>query len=80
MWGIVLVVTIFVATLVVYKVDVTEYAVVTQFGYPISVNNEPGLKVKLPDPIQSVQRLDKRVQIYQTTSIELLTLDKKVFP
>ena len=25
---------IFVATLVVYKVDVTEYAVVTQFGNP----------------------------------------------
>jgi len=76
-WGVALIATIFVATLVVYKVDVTEYAVVTQFGNPVSISSEPGLKVKLPDPIQSVQRLDKRIQVYQTTSIELLTLDKK---
>ena len=61
----------------VYKVDVTEYAVVTQFGNPVNVNENPGLKVKLPDPVQSVQKLDKRVQVYQTNSIELLTLDKK---
>jgi len=64
-------------TLVVYQVDTTEFAIVTQFGNPIRVVESPGLRVKLPDPIQSVQRLDKRVQVYQTTSIELLTLDKK---
>ena len=75
--GIVLVAVIFVATLMVYTVDVTEYAVVTQFGDPVAVYDNPGLKVKLPDPIQSVQRVDKRLQVYQTTSIELLTLDKK---
>lgn len=71
------VVVLFLATLVVYKVDVTEYAVVTQFGNPVSMELEPGLKVKLPDPIQSVQKLDKRVQVYQADSLELLTLDKK---
>ncbi|MEA5038581.1 MAG: protease modulator HflC [Clostridiaceae bacterium] len=64
-------------TLVVYQVDTTEFAIVTQFGNPVRVVENPGLQVKLPDPIQSVQRLDKRVQVYQTTSIELLTLDKK---
>ena len=48
-----------------------------QFGNPVNVNENPGLKVKLPDPVQSVQKLDKRVQVYQTNSIELLTLDKK---
>ena len=72
-----LTIVIFVAALVVYKVDVTQYAVVTQFGDPVRVDENPGLKVKLPDPIQSVQYLDKRVQVYQTSSIELLTLDKK---
>lgn len=72
-----LIVILFVATLMVYKVDVTEYAVVTQFGNPVNVSENPGLKVKLPDPVQSVQKLDKRVQVYQTNSIELLTLDKK---
>ena len=72
-----LTIVIFVAALVVYKVDVTQYAVVTQFVNPVRVDENPGLKVKLPDPIQSVQYLDKRVQVYQTSSIELLTLDKK---
>ena len=72
-----LTIVIFVAALVVYKVDVTQYAVVTQFGNPVRVDENPGLKVKLPDPIQSVQYLDKRVQVYQTSSIELLTRDKK---
>ena len=74
--GVGLIAVLFVATLMVYKVDVTEYAVVTQFGNPVNVNENPGLKVKLPDPVQSVQKLDKRVQVYQTNSIELLTLDK----
>ena len=75
--GIVLIVVLFIATLMLYKVDVTEYAVVTQFGNPVKVSDQPGLSVKLPDPIQAVQKLDKRVQVYQTNSIELLTLDKK---
>lgn len=64
-------------TLIIYKVDVTEYAVVTQFGDPVVTVDQPGLRVKLPDPLQSVQRLDKRIQVYKTNSIELLTLDKK---
>jgi len=76
-WGIVSVTVLLVLTLIVYKVDVTEYVVVTQFGNPVATIEEPGLKIKLPDPIQSVQRLDKRIQVYQTNSIELLTLDKK---
>lgn len=63
--------------LVIYKVDVTEYAVITQFGKPVVTITEPGLKLKLPDPIQSIQRLDKRVQVFQSESLELLTLDKK---
>lgn len=75
--GVGLIAVLFVATLMIYKVDVTEYAVVTQFGNPVNVSENPGLKVKLPDPVQSVQKLDKRVQVYQTNSIELLTLDKK---
>ena len=75
--GIVLIVVLFIATLMLYKVDVTEYAVVTQFGNPVKVSDQPGLSVKLPDPIQAVQKLDKRVQVYQINSIELLTLDKK---
>ena len=75
--GIALVLVLLTMTLMVYKVDVTEYAVVTQFGNPVATIDQPGLQIKLPDPIQSVQRLDKRIRVYQTTAIELLTLDKK---
>lgn len=63
--------------LIVYTVDTTEYAVVTQFGNPVKIVLEPGLQFKLPDPIQSVQRFDNRIQIYKAQPLELLTNDKK---
>jgi membrane protease subunit HflC len=75
--GLVLGMALLLLALIVFTVDTTEYAVVTQFGNPVAVITEPGLNVKLPEPIQTVQRLDKRIQIYQTSSLELLTLDKK---
>lgn len=68
---------LFVLTLMVYTVDTTEYAVVTQFGNPVAVVDEAGLRVKLPDPVQALQKLDKRVQVYQADSLELLTSDKQ---
>lgn len=63
--------------LVVYTVDTTEYAVVTQFGNPVNIVLEPGLKFKLPDPIQSLQRFDNKIQVYKADPLELLTADKK---
>ena len=76
-FGMVIGALVLLMTLVFYQVDVTEYAVVTQFGNPVSTILEPGLNIKLPDPIQSVHKYDKRVQVYQADPIELLTLDKK---
>ena len=76
-FGIVGVAVIFVLTLMVYTVDTTEYAVVTQFGNPVAVLDEAGLNIKLPDPIQSLQKLDKRVQVYQADTLKLLTSDKQ---
>lgn len=75
--GVLFAVILLFLSLILYTVDVTEYAVVTQFGNPVAAIDRPGLRLKLPDPIQSVQRLDKRIQVYQTDSINLLTLDKK---
>jgi membrane protease subunit HflC len=63
--------------LMVYTVDATEYAVVTQFGNPVNTIFQPGLKFKLPEPIQSVQRFDNRIQVYEADPLELLTSDKK---
>jgi membrane protease subunit HflC len=75
--GTLLLIVLFLATMVFYTVDETEYAVVTQFGNPVSTVSQPGLRIKLPDPVQSVQKFDKRIQVYQADLLELLTLDKK---
>jgi membrane protease subunit HflC len=58
-------------------VDITEIVVITQFGKPVRVVSEPGLTVKWPDPVQSVIRLDKRLQALDSNVGEFLTQDKK---
>jgi membrane protease subunit HflC len=73
----VLVVVFVVTTLMLFQLDTTEYAIVTQFGQPVRAITEPGLSIKLPDPIQSVIRLDKRTQIFNLPQSEFLTQDKK---
>ncbi len=75
--GVILGLLLLALNLIIYTVDTTEYAVVTQFGNPVNIVLQPGLKVKLPEPIQSVQRFDNRVQVYETEPLELLTSDKK---
>ena len=65
------------ANLVFFQVDATEAAVVTQFGNPVRVIDEPGLYVKLPDPFQSVVRLNTQLQVYSLPQTEFLTADKK---
>ena len=49
------------ATLTLYQVDTTEYAIVTQFGRPVRVLGDPGLYIKAPDPIQSVLKISKQI-------------------
>lgn len=44
-----------------FIVDQTESAIVLQFGKPIVVYKEAGLKVKLPFPLQEVRRYDNRI-------------------
>lgn len=66
-----------VISLMLFQVDTTEYAIVVQFGQPVQAITEPGLYFKLPDPIQSVIRLDRRLQVYNLPQAEFLTGDKK---
>lgn len=61
-----------------FTVDQAEYAYVTQFGRPVAIldgADAAGLHLKLPWPIQSVQRLDRRVQLFDLPPAELLTHD-----
>src|SRR5581483_8163699 len=62
----------------VYTVDRAEYVYVTQFGQHVATRDgasEGGLHVKLPWPVQSVQRLDRRLQYFDLPETELLTHD-----
>src|SRR5437660_11245628 len=61
-----------------FTVDQAEFAFVTQFGRPVAVLDgavDAGLHAKLPWPLQTVQRLDRRVQLFDLPPAELLTHD-----
>ena len=76
----VLVLLLWLVTSALYTVDRTEYVYVTQFGRPVALydgETEAGLQWKLPWPIQSVQRLDRRLQAFDLPGAELLTHDPK---
>jgi membrane protease subunit HflC len=59
-----------------FTVDVTQTAVVTQFGNPVSTVLEPGLKLKAP-LIHQVRKFDARLQVFEPPQGEYLTKDKK---
>jgi membrane protease subunit HflC len=64
----------------VFTVDRTEYAYLTQFGRPVAtydgaLADDAGLHLKLPWPVQSVIRLDHRLQHFDLLGAELLTQD-----
>lgn len=62
--------------LVFFQVDATEAAVVTQFGEPVRTITESGLYTKLPDPFQSVVRINTQLQVYNLPRTEFLTSDR----
>jgi membrane protease subunit HflC len=63
-----------------YTVDRADYVYVTQFGRHVDTQDGQsagGLYFKLPWPIQSVQRLDRRLQYFDLPETELLTHDSE---
>jgi modulator of FtsH protease HflC len=65
-----------------FTVDRTEFVYLTQFGRPVATFDgenaeEAGLHFKWPSPIQSVQRLDRRLQFFDLPGAELLTHDPR---
>jgi membrane protease subunit HflC len=66
----------------VFTVDRTEYVYLTQFGRPLAtfdgaLAGDAGFHFKLPWPVQSVIRLDHRLQHFDLLGAELLTHDPK---
>ncbi len=67
---------------VCFTVHETQYAIVTRFGDPVRVIEEPGFRVKWPAPIESVVYLDRRLLVLDAPGPgepirEYLTEDKK---
>src|SRR5438128_856650 len=65
-----------------FTVDRAEYVYVTQFGQHVATldgadANDAGLHVKWPWPIQTVTRLDRRLQTFDLPAAELLTHDPR---
>lgn len=55
----------------------SQFVVITRLGRPVRVIKQAGPAIKLPWPIESTIRLDRRLQITQVSPIESLTHDKK---
>jgi len=63
-----------------YTVDQTEFGYVTRFGDPTATHDgaaDAGLHFKLPWPIDSVQRVDRRLQVFDLPPTETLTRDRQ---
>jgi membrane protease subunit HflC len=68
------------ARMSVFTVDPTEFVYVTEFGAPVAVydgarQDDAGLHLRWPWPVQSVQRFDRRLQHFDLPATELLTHD-----
>src|SRR5436190_7908242 len=78
----VLLVLVFGSLLFTFQVRQTDIALVTTFGKPTRSYNtdpdkpEPRIKLKLPWPIQKVQKFDKRIQNLESKFEETFTSDK----
>ncbi len=75
-WGGIAVVILFVLVNSLYIVRQTEQAIVLQFGEPVRVVKEPGLKVKIPF-IQNVVFYDNRLLNLDPPAQEVVLNDKK---
>ncbi len=59
-----------------YSVQMNEYAVVRQLGRVVRIEDEPGLKFRLPF-VQSVEKVSARTILYDIPESDVITRDKK---
>lgn len=62
-----------------YIVQETQQALLLQFGEVKSVARQPGLYLKLPEPIQTVIYIEKRLLLLQTPELEVADADQRRF-
>lgn len=71
-----LVLVVIVASAALFTVQQTDQVLITQFGQPIRVINEPGLHVKVPF-VQTVITFDRRLLDYSTPGEEVILSDQR---
>ena len=77
-----LIVAVLILRAALFTVDRAEFVYLTQFGRHVATfdgadDAQAGLHIKWPWPIQSVQRLDQRLQYFDLPGAELLTRDPR---
>jgi membrane protease subunit HflC len=77
LWLVLVVIALGWISTALFAIDETEVAIVTRFGRPLPGAAGPGLHVKLPWPVDAVERLDSRLLLFDNEPIEMLTEDKK---
>ncbi len=68
----------FLVSMIGFEVRENEKVVITRFGQPVQVITEPGLYAKWPWPIESINRLDARLNFYEIRLSEALTRDRRM--
>lgn len=68
---------VMVLSMVTFTVDETNQAVVVRMGEPVRVVKEPGLHLKLPFPVETVHKFDRRLLEYDSAPAQIYTKDKK---
>lgn len=63
--------------LLAFQVRQNEKVILTRFGRPVRVLLDPGLYARWPWPVESVNRLDGRLQFFENRLGETLTSDKR---
>jgi len=61
-----------------YSVDQAEYVYVTRFGEKVIIHDgatAAGLHIKAPWPVESIERIDRRIQAFDLPAVESLTRD-----
>jgi membrane protease subunit HflC len=62
--------------LIMFTVSEKEYAIITRFGKPVRIIEHSGLQFKLPGFFETVNRIDRRINVFVTQPIQLLLGDK----
>lgn len=69
-------IVLFLAGGLFYTVPLNQYAAVRQLGRIVRIEEEPGLRIKLPY-VQNVQLISKSLKLYDVPLSDVITRDKK---